>query len=456
MQEKINLAEANITDSESYHFDDLHPPLSTLEAKTESAQCLFCYDAPCIEACPTGINIPSFIRKISANNPIGAAKTILQENILGGSCARVCPTETLCQQACVRNKEPECQPVQIGLLQRYAVDSLAGDPYPFSRQPTTNKQVAIVGAGPAGLACAHQLAQQGHRIDLFEAKAKPGGLNEYGIAGYKLINDYAQQEIDKILAIGGIQLHTNLTMGVDFHLHELQDSYDAVFLAIGLASSRKLGVESEDHPQVIDAIEYIEKIRQQKLTELPTNKTAVIIGGGNTAIDIAVQLKKLGAKDVTVAYRRGRAQMGATEKEQQLALLHGVKILPWVKPAKIIADKKQLLAIELEHTQLVNDRLQGKGEHLILPTDFVFKAIGQSLADTAFSHNSSHVKDKKVCLEYEQEKIKVLSNYQTSLDKVFAGGDCINLGEDLTVTAVQQGKQAAQAIHHYLTAKVGK
>ncbi|MDE1460646.1 NAD(P)-dependent oxidoreductase [Spartinivicinus poritis] len=448
MQEKINLAEVDVDEiNNSYHFDDLHPPLSTLEAQVESARCLFCYDAPCIDACPTGINIPSFIRKISANNPIGAAKTILQDNILGGSCARVCPTETLCQQACVRNKEPECQPIQIGLLQRYAVDSLAGAPYPFNRKPATNKQIAVVGAGPAGLACAHQLAQHGHTIDLFEAKAKPGGLNEYGIAAYKLINDYAQQEVDKILAIGGIKLHTNLTLGVDFHLNELQESYDAVFLAIGLANSRQLGLEGEDHPQVIDAIEYIEQIRQQNLKVLPTNKTALVIGGGNTAIDIAVQLKKLGAKEVTVAYRRGREQMGATEKEQHLALLHGIKIIPWVKPVKIITDKKQLLAIELEHTQLTKGKLQGNGEFLIVPTDYIFKAIGQSLADTAFSH------DAQLYVEHEQGKIKILNNYQTSLDKVFAGGDCINPGEDLTVTAVQQGKQAAQAIHQFLIAK---
>lgn len=454
MQEKINLAEAEISEAENYHFDDLHPPLTPLEAQIESARCLFCYDAPCIDACPTGINIPNFIRKISADNSIGAAKTILQENILGGSCARVCPTETLCQEACVRNKEPECQPVQIGLLQRYAVDSLSGAPYPFKRQPATNKQIAIIGAGPAGLSCAHKLAQQGHTIDLFDSKHKVGGLNEYGIAAYKLINDYAQQEVDKILSIGGIELHMNITLGIDFHLHELQESYDAIFLAIGLANSRKLGINGEEHPQVIDAIEYIEKIRQHNLSSLPQNKSTVIIGGGNTAIDIAVQLKKLGAKDITVAYRRGQAQMGATEKEQHLALLHGIKILPWVQPVRIISDTQQLLAIEVEHTKLVKGKLTGTGEYLILPTDYVFKAIGQILADTLFSHNPQrHNETKKTYIERDQGKIKVADNYQTSLEKVFAGGDCINSGEDLTVTAVQHGKQAALAIHQFLMAK---
>jgi len=284
------------------NFTDLHPSLSAIEALIEADRCYFCYDAPCTKACPTSIDIPGFIQSIQNDNLTGAADKILTENIFGGMCARDCPTEELCQQACVRNDHEE-KPVEIGLLQRYATDSVLNNGVQlFSRKESTGKSIAVVGAGPAGISCAHRLAVLGHNITVYESKDKIGGLNEYGIAAYKSTNDFAQQELAYILDIGGITIETGKQLGKQINLEDLQQQFDAVFLGCGLATVNKLNLDNENISGVIDAVEYIANLRQaSNKDELMVGKNIVVIGGGMTAIDVAVQSKLLGAEQVTIA-----------------------------------------------------------------------------------------------------------------------------------------------------------
>ncbi len=428
------------------NFDDLNPPLARKQAVVESSRCYFCYDAPCIEACPTGIDIPSFIRGILTGNVRGAAMEILSANVMGGACARVCPTEILCEGACVREAQ-EGKPVKIGLLQRYATDWLMEQGIqPFTRAPATGRRVAVVGAGPAGLSCAHALARQGHEVVVLERRAKAGGLNEYGIAAYKVTRGFAQAEVDFILGLGGIELRTGVSLGRDVHLEDLRRDYDAVYLAIGLDGVNALGMPGEDLDGVVDAVEYIEALRQAAdKGSLPVGRDVVVIGGGNTAIDIAVQSRRLGAENVTIAYRRGPENMSATGHEQEIAQLNGVKIKHWVRPARLIGEDLQVEAIELEYTRLDgHGRVVGTGETFRLKADMVFKAIGQTLdaGDLNGSADSVALKGGKIAVSGEG---------MTSLPGVFAGGDASgHAREDLTVVAVQDGKVAAQAIHRYL------
>ena len=288
------------------NFGDLHPPLDRHQAIVEADRCYFCFDAPCLHACPTGIDIPMFIREILTDNPKGAAETILSENILGGMCARVCPTETLCEEACVREKA-EGKPVRIGELQRYATDVMMREDgrQPFERAAPTGKRIAVVGAGPAGLSCAHRLAMHGHDVVIFDARPKAGGLNEYGIAAYKAPDGFAKAEVDFILSIGGITVETGKALGRELSLAQLRRDYAAVFLAIGLGGVNALDLPEEESPGVEDAVDYIAGLRQASdLSKLPVGRRVVVVGGGMTAIDIASQSKRLGAEDVTIVYRR--------------------------------------------------------------------------------------------------------------------------------------------------------
>ena len=288
------------------HFSDLAPPLNARQAHLEASRCLYCYDAPCVNACPSEIDIPSFIRNIHTDNVQGAAQKILSANILGGSCARVCPTEILCQQACVRNNAQECAPVLIGLLQRYALDNAHFTQHPFQRAAPTGKRIAVVGAGPAGLSCAHRSALHGHDVVIFEAREKAGGLNEYGIAKYKLVDDFAQRELEFLLGIGGIEIRHGHKLGANLSLTELHQQFDAVFLGLGLAASKQLGLEHEDAPGLLAATDYIRELRQaDDLSQLPLAERCIVLGAGNTAIDMAVQMARLGASDVNLVYRRG-------------------------------------------------------------------------------------------------------------------------------------------------------
>ncbi len=447
MAEAPDIAGGRLTAAEyAANFGDVEAPLDAKRALIDASRCFFCHDAPCIEACPTGIDIPGFIRGIATGNLKGAAVTILEENIFGGACARVCPTEVLCERACVRNTS-EDRPVNIGALQRHATDHLfASGAQPFARAAASGRRVAIVGGGPAGLACAHRLALLGHQAMVFEARDKLGGLNEYGVAAYKVANDFAQREVEFILALGGIEARCGQALGRDVTLTQLRRDFGAVFLGLGLAGVNALEAEGAALEGVEDAVAYIARLRQAKdKSKLPVGRRIVVIGGGNTAIDIAVQTKRLGAEDVTIVYRRGPAQMSATAHEQDFAQTNGVRIKHWAKPARVLGEGGRVRAAEFEYTEIgEQNKLVGTGERFQLAADQLFKAIGQTFVPDPLQDGAQQV------LDLRGGRIAVDAERRTSLPGVYAGGDCVAGGQDLTVQAVEDGKVAAHAIDRYL------
>jgi dihydropyrimidine dehydrogenase (NAD+) subunit PreT len=435
-------------DALSERFTDLAPALTNRQAAIESARCLYCYDAPCTRACPTGIDVASFIRNIHDHNVDGAATTILQANIFGGSCARVCPTEILCEDACVRNHDAEGQPVKIGLLQRHAIDNAQFDGHPFKRAASTGKTIAVVGAGPAGLSCAHRLAMLGHDVTVFEAREKSGGLNEYGIAKYKLPGDFAQKEVEFLLSIGGIEIRHGYALGANLQLADLHARYDAVFLGLGLGASRELGLTGENAPGLMAAVDYIATLRQaQDLAALPVPRRAIVIGAGNTAIDMAVQLKRLGSEEVTLVYRRGFDAMSATGHEIEIAKTHFVRMRTWAAPLEVLLDDAgRVRGMRFEETRLQDGRLAMTGGIIEIAADAVFKAIGQGMGLAALVDPLAREIERS-------DKILVDDCFRTALPGVYAGGDCVAPGQDLTVQAVQHGKLAALAIHQDILSK---
>ena len=422
------------------NFVDLHPPLSEHEALIASDRCYFCYDAPCVTACPTEIDIPLFIRQIMTGTPQASGKTILTQNILGGMCARVCPTETLCEQACVREIS-EGKPVEIGRLQRYATDSIMElSHHPFERSAETGLKIAVIGAGPAGLACAHRLAMHGHKVTILDKNNKAGGLNEYGIAAYKSVDNFAQKEIDWLLEIGGIEIKSNCVLNENIFIDELKAEYNAVFLGVGLAGVNELSVPGNDKNNVLDAVKFIENLRQKEdKASIPIGRKIVVIGGGMTAVDAAVQSKLLGADDVSIVYRRERAKMGASKFEQDLATSKGVRIIENASPVEI-SGNEAASSIKFAYTKSTNGVLEIQSEEFELEVDQVFKAIGQNI--------DSSLRDLKL----ENGKIVIDEEGRTSIKGLWAGGDCALGGEDLTVTAVAQGRDAAESINNSLMA----
>ena len=413
-------------DAYAANFADLHPALDPHEAQVAADRCYFCHDAPCVTACPTAIDIPLFIRQIATGTPDASAKTILSQNILGGMCGRVCPTETLCEQACVRELA-EGKPVEIGRLQRYATDHLQQRGiHPFTRAAPTGRRVAVVGAGPAGLSCAHRLAMKGHEVALLDASAKAGGLNEYGIATYKTTNGFARAEVEWLLKIGGITLRNGFVLGRDATLEDLRKDYDAVFLGVGLAATNGLDIPGLDLWGIDDAVDFIATLRQSDPAQVPIGRDVVVIGGGMTAVDAAVQAKLLGAANVTLAYRGPQSRMKASRYEQDLAAAKGVHVLHEAVP------------VEVEGTgavaAVVFERL---GEQVRIPADQLLLAIGQRLVPEGLP-------------DTQGGKIAVDAVGRTSLSGVWAGGDCASGGDDLTVTAVAQGRDAAEDIHRSL------
>lgn len=423
------------------NFSDHEPPLDMHEARVAADRCYFCHDAPCMTACPTSIDIPLFIRQIATGTPDAAARTILSQNILGGMCARVCPTETLCEEVCVR-EVAEGKPVEIGRLQRFATDTLmAKGVHPFARAAATGRKVAVVGAGPAGLAAAHRLAMKGHDVVIFDARPKAGGLNEYGIAQYKSTNDFAQAEVEWLLKIGGITVKTGVALGSGVTLAELQKDYDAVFLGMGLAGVNALRAPGEELAGVRPAVEFIAELRQARdKSVLPVGRDVVVIGGGMTAVDAAVQSKLLGAQNVTIVYRRGQEKMSASGYEQEHATSAGVRIITNASP---VAVHQSGAAMEVEFAYTVDgpDGMTPTGETFRLRADQVFKAIGQTLSGAPEG------------LALAGGKIAVTGAGRTSVAGVWAGGDCAAGGEDLTVTAVAEGRDAAEDIHAALMAR---
>jgi dihydropyrimidine dehydrogenase (NAD+) subunit PreT len=444
-QFKINTSGDGLSNNDvTDNFDDLHPPLEPAQAVVDAARCIYCYDAPCLNACPTRIDIPKFIHQIRSGNIEGSAKTILSANIMGGTCARACPTEVLCEEACVVN-HTEGSPVKIGQLQRFSVDHLIAKKadHPFHRKASTGKTIAVVGAGPAGLSFAHRSAMLGHAVTVYEAKQKAGGLNEFGLAAYKMVNDFAQREVEFLLGIGGIKIEYEQRLGSNVSLDDLRCDFDAVFIGAGLGSAHSLSLPGEDLSGVMNALEFIEQVRTSTdKSKIPVGNDVIVIGGGNTAIDAAVQAKCLGARNVTLVYRRGPDAMSATGWEQALATSNGVTLRFWATPHSFAGNDRISTSVFSETTE-ENDKLVPTGKTFELMADMVLKATGQFLDGQIFEG-----------LQLENSKINVDGQYQTSMTGVFAGGDCISSGEDLTVQAVEDGKQAAICVDAYLNGAV--
>lgn len=428
------------------HFSDIHPPFETRDAAlVEANRCLFCYDAPCTKSCPTGINVPKFIKQITTDNLKGSAYTIFSSNIMGGGCAKVCPVEKLCEGACVYNLMEE-EPIPIARLQRYATERAIQEKWPlFERKASTGKRVAVIGAGPAGLSCAHALSREGVDVTIYEKESKGGGLMTYGIAAYKVTPQFCQEEVDYITSIGGIDIQYNKTFGKDITLEALQQQYDAVYLAFGVGLARQLYIPGEQLEGVVDAISFIYDIRNNGFPTVPVGDQVAVIGMGMTAIDAATQAKRLGAKEVTLVYRRTRQEMPCTEAEMNLALLDGCKIIWLAAPTEILGEDGKVTNLVCNMVKL-EDAAGGRrqpvitNEQITLPVDMVIKAAGQMpFEQLVHSHQ----------LNNDHGKVTTTDNGVTSIAGVFAGGDCVNGGKEV-VDAVQAGKDGARAILEYL------
>jgi glutamate synthase (NADPH/NADH) small chain len=425
-------------------FADATPRFTPSQAVLEAERCLYCFDAPCATACPTSIDVPSFIKRIGDGNLRGAARTILDSNPLGGMCARVCPTENLCEAVCVRNTQ-EDRPVAIGRLQRFAVDALMASPKPqvFSRAAVTGKRIAVVGAGPAGLACAYTLAREGHNVVVLDARPKAGGLNEYGLASYKTPDGFAQAEVQWLLGIGGIEMRNGWKLESSAQLEALRKDYDAIFLGMGLSSTGALGVPGEDLRGVQDAVDFISALRQSEdLSTLPVGRRVIVIGGGMTAVDAAVQSKLLGAKVVHMVYRRGPEQMSASKAEQEWAQTNGVVLHQWLSPVEIIGHNGHASAVRFAEQSLVAGKLTPTGREISWEADVVLKAIGQTLGNPVLGEAGFALKGGRIA---------TAEDGATNLPGIWAGGDCRADGLDLTVEAVEHGKRSAKAIHAQLS-----
>jgi dihydropyrimidine dehydrogenase (NAD+) subunit PreT len=418
--------QARVHPETSARFGDFHPPLERQAALAEANRCLFCFDAPCAGACPTHIDVPRFIKKIASGNLAGSARTILDANILGASCARACPVDVLCEGACVLHRYNK-KPIQIGLLQRFAMDSLhaSGAPLPFTPATDTGLSVALIGAGPASLACGAELRRRGIRAILYDARPLPGGLNTYGVAEYKLPLIESLREIEMLSQLG-VEFHFDTWIDAQ-RLADLEREHDAVFLGVGLGAIRQLGIPDEQLPGVTNALDLIAGYKSGKLTEVPPR--VVVIGAGNTAIDAAIASVRLGASDVHIVYRRGPEQMSAFSFEYEHAQLEGVKFLWHVQPTRFLGSNA-VEAVELTGS-------------ITLPADLVVLAIGQETQPSL---------SEKVQLDRGRIVIDRASG-QTSNPKFFAGGDCINGGREV-VDAVADGKRAGIGIAAWLEAKL--
>lgn len=439
------------------NFADLHPPYSRDEAVAEASRCLYCYDAPCTRACPTDIDVPRFIRQILHDDDAGAAETIFAENIFGGSCARACPTEVLCEGACVDQTLLK-SPIQIGRLQRYATDhAMERELRFFSPGPDTGKRVAVIGAGPSGLSCAAELRKMGHHVTVFEGRDVPGGLNTLGIAAYKISTDFALRELEHILDLG-IDLRLSSPISAT-QLPQLQREYDAVFIGIGLGSTSSLHIPGEDLDGVWEALDFIFQTHTGPLHECKVGRNVVVIGAGNTAVDVATEAVRLGAEQVTIAYRRTAAEMPAFQYEYDLAKSDGVRFVWDVQPLAFRGTDGRLSGVEFlrlnqngkeEETRVprigpTDGAKRSKEEEgaLILPCDMAVKALGQLPLESFLSGLTDGVVDGG--------RLGVdAATGATTIEGVFAGGDCTSRGAEI-VDAVQEGKIAAAGINKYLS-----
>jgi dihydropyrimidine dehydrogenase (NAD+) subunit PreT len=425
---------------------DYKPRYKPQEALLEASRCLFCFDAPCIQACPTGIDIPSFIKKIANGNLTGAARTILTANVLGASCARVCPTQVLCEGACVM-LDREGDPVKIGRLQRYATDHVFEEKISVLKAAAKNtgKRVAIIGSGPAGLGCAAELARLGHSPVVFEKTAKAGGLNTYGIAYYKMPPRVSLEEVEMIRGLG-VEFRCGIEVGKDIAAAGLEQEFDAIFVGVGLSGSPKLNVPGEGLPEVVDALHFIAQIRTQPLHQVPVGERVAVIGGGNTAIDAVTQARRLGARDAVVVYRRTQSDMSAYDFEQELAKIDGARFLFNVAPVEIVSQGGHVSGLKLARTSNVDGEVRMlPGTEFVEPFDMVIKAIGEE-------KQASLLKKLFPNLELDRRGVVVHDpeTGRTNLPRVFTGGDCANGGREV-VDAVAAGKKAARAMHALFT-----
>jgi dihydropyrimidine dehydrogenase (NAD+) subunit PreT len=428
------------------NFADINPPLTPAQALEAGSRCLFCHDAPCIKACPTGIDVPLFIRQILTGNRKGSAKTILEANILGHSCARVCPTSVLCEGACVLNAEGK-QPVDIGRLQRYAVDHVIDNKVTLFKPGKENgKKVALIGGGPASLACAAHLRRLGYGAVIFDAHPAPGGLDTYGIAAYKMRAADVMREVEMIRGLG-VEFRQNVTVGRDVALAELEREYDAVFLGIGLGETDALNIPGEDLEGCMDSLSFIEQTKTRPLHQVAVGRQVAVIGGGNTAIDVVTAAKRLGAEQVYMVYRRGPQEMSAFAYEYELAKRDAVTFVWNAAPVRILGNGR-VEALECVRTRLETSG-SGKaavktipGSEFRLEADMVVKALGQK-RKIEFLKQIAGLELKDGCVAVDA------ATMQTANPRYFAGGDCVNGGGEV-VDAVAHGKRAAQGIDDFL------
>ncbi|MBD3107726.1 NAD(P)-dependent oxidoreductase [Bacillus sp. AGMB 02131] len=439
-------------DNLSLNFREVDPGLSKQEAIEEASRCLYCYDAPCIKACPTGIDIPAFIKKIASGNVKGSAKTIMSANPVGASCARVCPTEELCEGACVLNHSTK--PIMIGNLQRYATDwAIHNNIQLFKRKENNGKTVAIVGGGPAGLSAARELALLGYEVTIFEAEEKAGGLNTYGIVSFRLPQSISYWEVQQVENLN-VEIRTNTRVGKDISPQEIIDGFDAVLLAIGMSAVPDLNIEGEQLKGVYDAIDFVKKTKTEEITDQYKGKKIAVIGAGNTAIDAATCSVRLGAENVKILYRRTIEEMTAYDFEYEFAKQDGVEFRWLTAPKRIIGNEAgEVIAIECVKMTLGQPGADGRrrpapieGSEFTLEVDGVIKAIGQSRYVELM---------EAFGLKHEDGVLIVQpTTFQTSNDKIFACGDVIfgkGQGEAMVVSAAQQGKESAASIHQLLS-----
>jgi dihydropyrimidine dehydrogenase (NAD+) subunit PreT len=432
------------------NFADIYPPYENITAaKVDANRCLFCYDAPCMKSCPTSIDVPKFIKQITTENIKGSAKTIFSSNIMGAGCSKVCPVEKLCEGACVYNLLEE-EPIPIAKLQRYSTEMAMEKKWQlFDRKKLTGKRVAIVGAGPAGLSCAHVLSREGIDVTIFEKESKGGGLMTYGIAAYKVTPQFCEDEVNYILSIGGIEVKYNQELGKDITLSQLKKEFDAVYLGIGVGVARQLDIPGEKLKGVVDAIQFIYEIRSKGYSSVPVGDKVAVIGMGMTAIDAATQAKRLGAKEVTLVYRRTEAEKPCTDVELDIARLDGCEVIWLAAPKKIKGSNGKVKQLVCSIMKLGDPDASGRrspvdtGETFSLDVDMVIKAAGQVPFEKII---------KKSRLDNKNGKIVINENCATNIKGVFAGGDAVNGGKEV-VDAVQAGKDGAKAILEFLDLK---